>query len=83
MRDKFLLVFFFVSAIIIFFVATTDPHSELTTMSTAFLTVVAVIMCILFRILNVNSEALKPALWCVDTTFLDCIYKIAPLLRDP
>lgn len=52
-------------------------------MSTAFLTAVAVILCILFRILNVNSQALKPALWCMDAAFMDCIYKIAPLLRDP
>lgn len=52
-------------------------------MSTAFLTAIAVILCILFRILNVNSQALKPALWCMDTAFMDCIYKIAPLLRDP
>lgn len=52
-------------------------------MSTAFLTVIAVIFCILFRILNVNSQPLKPNLWCLDESFLNCIYKIAPLLRDP
>lgn len=52
-------------------------------MSTAFLTAIAVILCILFRILNVNSQPLKPSVWGLDETFLDCIYKIAPLLREP
>ncbi|XP_036328056.1 abhydrolase domain-containing protein 2 isoform X1 [Rhagoletis pomonella] len=52
-------------------------------MSTAFLTAIAVIMCILFRILNVNSQPLKPSVWCLDQQFLDCIYKIAPVLREP
>jgi len=55
----------------------------LAAMSTAFLTAIAVILCILFRLLNVNSQPLKPSLWCLDETFLDCIYKIAPILRDP
>lgn len=40
-------------------------------------------MCILFRILNVNSQPFKPSLWCLDEQFLDSIYKIAPMLRDP
>jgi len=52
-------------------------------MSTAFLTAIAVIMCILFRILNVNSQPLKPNVWCLDEQFLECIYKIAPILREP
>lgn len=52
-------------------------------MSPAFLTAIAVILCLLFRLLNVNSQALKPALWCMDTDFLESIYKIAPLLREP
>lgn len=52
-------------------------------MSPAFLTAIAVILCLLFRLLNVNSQALKPALWCMDGDFLDSIYKIAPLLREP
>lgn len=55
----------------------------LTTMSTAFLTAIAVILCILFRILNVNSQPLKPSVWCLDESFLDCLYKIAPNLREP
>ncbi|EDW04316.1 GH13900 [Drosophila grimshawi] len=52
-------------------------------MSTAFLTLVAVIVCILFRILNVHSQPLKPSVWCLDEQFLDCLYKIAPVLREP
>ncbi|XP_059618666.1 abhydrolase domain-containing protein 2 [Phlebotomus argentipes] len=52
-------------------------------MSPAFLTAIAVILCILFRLLNVNSQPAKPHVWCVDGTFMDTIYKIAPLLRDP
>lgn len=52
-------------------------------MSTAFLAAVAVILCILFRLLNVSSQPMKPILWCFDECFLDCIYKIAPVLREP
>lgn len=52
-------------------------------MSTAFLTAVAVILCVLFRLLNVNSTPLKPQLWCTDVSFMDCIFKIAPMLREP
>lgn len=55
----------------------------LITMSTAFLTAIAVILCILFRILNVNSQPLKPSVWCLDQQFLDCLYKIAPVLKEP
>ncbi|XP_037805874.1 abhydrolase domain-containing protein 2 isoform X1 [Lucilia sericata] len=55
----------------------------LTAMSTAFLTAIAVILCILFRILNVNSQPLKPSVWCLDQQFLDCLYKIAPVLKEP
>ncbi|XP_075152720.1 abhydrolase domain-containing protein 2 isoform X1 [Haematobia irritans] len=56
---------------------------SLLTMSTAFLTAIAVILCILFRILNVNSQPLKPSVWCLDQQFLDCLYKIAPVLKEP
>ncbi|GAB0097292.1 Abhydrolase domain-containing protein 2 [Sergentomyia squamirostris] len=52
-------------------------------MSPAFLTAIAVIICLLFRLLNVNSQPAKPYIWCSDGTFMDTIYKIAPLLRDP
>ncbi|KAI9584117.1 hypothetical protein GQX74_010452 [Glossina fuscipes] len=54
-----------------------------TNMSTAFLTAIAVILCILFRILNVNSQPLKPSVWCLDQQFLDTLYKIAPVLKEP
>lgn len=52
-------------------------------MSTALLAAVAVILCILFRILNVNSQAYKPTLHCKDKNFLETILKIAPLLQEP
>ncbi|XP_030757303.1 abhydrolase domain-containing protein 2-like, partial [Sitophilus oryzae] len=52
-------------------------------MSTALLAAIAVILCILFRILNVNAQPQKPAIWCCDNKFLDNILKISPLLNDP
>ncbi|KAJ8981817.1 hypothetical protein NQ317_007403 [Molorchus minor] len=52
-------------------------------MSTALLAAVAVILCILFRLLNVNSQPQKPSIWCRDNKFLDNILKIAPLLHEP
>uniref|UniRef100_A0A6M2E0Q7 Putative monoacylglycerol lipase abhd2 n=1 Tax=Xenopsylla cheopis TaxID=163159 RepID=A0A6M2E0Q7_XENCH len=52
-------------------------------MSPALLAVIAVILCILFRILNVNTTPGTPRIWCKDETFLEAIYKIAPLLREP
>nr|CAD7257836.1 unnamed protein product [Timema shepardi] len=51
-------------------------------MSTALLAAIAVILCILFRILNVNSQPQKPTLYCKDLSFLDTILKIAPLLQE-
>ncbi|CAG9829128.1 unnamed protein product [Diabrotica balteata] len=51
-------------------------------MSTVLLAAVAVIICILFRILNVNSEPHKPSVWCGDNKFLDNIQKIAPVLNE-
>uniref|UniRef100_U5EYZ0 Putative conserved secreted protein n=1 Tax=Corethrella appendiculata TaxID=1370023 RepID=U5EYZ0_9DIPT len=51
-------------------------------MSPAFLAIIAVILCILFRILNVNSQPMKPALEYMDKQFLDCIHKIAPLIEE-
>lgn len=51
-------------------------------MSTALLAAVAVILCILFRLLNVNSQPQKPSIWCCDNKFLDNILKIAPLLNE-
>ncbi|KAL0269464.1 UNVERIFIED_CONTAM: hypothetical protein PYX00_007184 [Menopon gallinae] len=52
-------------------------------MSTAFLAFLAVILCILFRILNVNSQPQKPNVVCKDQSFLETIFKIAPLLKEP
>lgn len=58
----------------------TTNHSA---MSPAFLAVIAVILCILFRILNVNSQPQVPQLFCKDGQFMECFHKIAPMLRDP
>lgn len=52
-------------------------------MSTALLAAIAVILCILFRILNVSAQAQIPAIWCGDNKFLDSILKISPLLNEP
>lgn len=52
-------------------------------MSPAFLAVVAVILCILFRLLNVNSQPQIPHLFCRDGQFMECFNKIAPMLREP
>ncbi|XP_033207476.1 abhydrolase domain-containing protein 2 [Belonocnema kinseyi] len=51
-------------------------------MSTALLALFAVILCILFRILNVNSAPQKPALVCKDQTFLATVLKIAPVITE-
>lgn len=52
-------------------------------MSTALLAVIAVIICILFRILNVNSQPQRPSVWCFDRNFLDTILRISPLIEEP
>lgn len=52
-------------------------------MSTALLAVFAVILCILFRILNVNSAPQKPFLVCKDQSFLSAMLKIAPVIAEP
>ncbi|XP_031844382.1 abhydrolase domain-containing protein 2 isoform X1 [Nomia melanderi] len=52
-------------------------------MSTALLAVFAVILCILFRILNVNSSPQRPLILCKDQTFLATILKIAPVIAEP
>ena len=52
-------------------------------MSTALLAVFAVILCILFRILNVNSASQKPLIVCQDQSFLTTILKIAPVITEP
>ena len=52
-------------------------------MSTALLALFAVILCVLFRILNVNSAPQKPVLICKDQTFLSTVLKIAPVISEP
>ncbi|XP_014211316.1 abhydrolase domain-containing protein 2 [Copidosoma floridanum] len=52
-------------------------------MSTALLALFAVILCILFRILNVNSAPQKPTLICKDEAFLSAILKITPVISEP
>ncbi|KAI4490869.1 PREDICTED: abhydrolase domain-containing protein 2 [Polistes canadensis] len=52
-------------------------------MSTALLAVFAVILCILFRLLNVNSAPQKPLLVCHDPNFLSTLLKIAPVITEP
>ncbi|XP_077285760.1 abhydrolase domain-containing protein 2 [Arctopsyche grandis] len=49
-------------------------------MSPVVLAVVAVILCVLFRILNVNSQAHKPLLHARDRNFLETLVHIAPML---
>ncbi|XP_012286299.1 abhydrolase domain-containing protein 2 [Orussus abietinus] len=52
-------------------------------MLTTLMAIVAVILCILFRILNVNSAPQKPQLYCQDQAFLASILKISPVLAEP
>lgn len=53
-------------------------------MSTALLAVFAVILCILFRVFNVNSQPQRPSIWCSDKDFLDIILKISSsILHEP
>lgn len=52
-------------------------------MSTAILAAVAVILCVLFRILNVNSQPQRPSIFCGDVNFLETILKISPLIQEP
>lgn len=52
-------------------------------MSTAVLAFIAVILIILFRILNVNSVPQKPLAIGRDATFRETILKIVPLLCEP
>lgn len=52
-------------------------------MSTVLLAVVAVILCVLFRILNVNSQPHKPIIYGRDRNFIENILFIAPFLCEP
>lgn len=66
-------------------VSRVDPEvgGEIAAMSTAILAAIAVILCILFRILNVNSQPQIPNIWCGDEGFLEIVLKISPLVREP
>lgn len=52
-------------------------------MSTVLLAVVAVILCVLFRILNVNSQPQKPVIYGKDIGFIENILFISPFLSEP
>lgn len=47
------------------------------------LIVVAVILCLLFKLLNVNNSPEKSLFYCCNVDFLDQILKHAPLLSEP
>nr|XP_032529566.1 abhydrolase domain-containing protein 2 [Danaus plexippus plexippus] len=52
-------------------------------MSTVLLAVIAVILCVLFRILNVNSQPHKPVIYGRDRNFIENILFVAPFLSEP
>ncbi|XP_017768841.1 PREDICTED: abhydrolase domain-containing protein 2 [Nicrophorus vespilloides] len=52
-------------------------------MSTALLAVIAVIICVLFRMLNVHSQPQLPFVCCADRSLLETVQKIAPLITEP
>jgi abhydrolase domain-containing protein 2 len=47
------------------------------------LIVVAVILCVLFKLLNVNNSPERSIFYCSNANFLDQILKHAPLLNEP
>ncbi|CAO1330045.1 unnamed protein product [Diamesa serratosioi] len=51
-------------------------------MSTTFLAIFAIILCVLFRLLNVNAVAHCPKIFCLDEKFNLCISKICPELKE-
>lgn len=59
-----------------------EERGDFAAMSTAILAAIAVILCILFRILNVNSQPQIPNIWCKDEGFLEMILKISPMVRE-
>lgn len=60
-----------------------EGRGGIAAMSTAILAAIAVILCILFRILNVNSQPQIPNIWCRDASFLEMVLKISPMVREP
>ncbi|XP_062524087.1 abhydrolase domain-containing protein 2 isoform X2 [Bombyx mori] len=51
-------------------------------MSPVLLAVVAVILCILFRILNVNSQPQNPVIYGRDRSFIENILFVSPFLNE-
>lgn len=47
------------------------------------LIVVAVILCILFKLLNVNNSPARSLFYSCNADFLDQILKHAPMLNEP
>ena len=47
------------------------------------LIVVAIILCLLFKVLNVNNSPEKSLFYCCNADFLDQILKHAPILGEP
>ena len=45
--------------------------------------VVAVILCLLFKVLNVNNSPEKSLFYCKNAALLDHIMKHAPILAEP
>ena len=52
-------------------------------MSFPVLILVAVILCFLFKVLNVNNLPAKSVFYCCNADFLDQILKHAPMLSEP
>jgi len=52
-------------------------------MSFPVLILVAVILCFLFKVLNVNNLPAKSVFYCCNADFLDQILKHAPILSEP
>ena len=44
---------------------------------------VAVVLCLLFKVLNVNNSPEKSIFYCANTRFLEEILKHAPSLAEP
>ncbi|KAL1130594.1 hypothetical protein AAG570_011840 [Ranatra chinensis] len=51
-------------------------------MSPAFVAIVALILCLVMRILNITSQPQKPILYCKDADFLAAVLKLAPILDN-
>ena len=47
------------------------------------LIVVAVILCLLFKLLNVNNSPERSLFYCKNAALLDHVLKHAPMLAEP